>query len=152
MKRHPFLAALIAGLLGIAVGVRAQTSRIGRNQPSLSIGTAIISPTRLPASGGSVTLRLRVVPRLAVVRSVKARAVLQGSGTTGPTTTLTNLGNGNYSGIVSVPRNPSNLSIFANIVVIVDWTGGSPRTRTVGQVRLDGAGTDGNQPPPPPPI
>jgi hypothetical protein len=153
MMKRPFVAAaLTSAMLLVTVGASNQQAEAARRS-RFKITRVRVSPTRLPGSGGRVSVTATVSAGTATVSSVTARATMTGISPTSPVT-LTRSGN-TWSGTVTVPANRTTRRQNAYIEVTANSSAGTATKRA--RVRLEagnggGGSGDPTQPPPPPPI
>ena len=144
-------ALLAAGLLAMLTAVH-QVAVSAAPRPAVSIGAARVTPKRVAASGGPVTiLGVPVTVQSGVaVLSVRARAIPVGGGP-GPSATLTSPVRNTWAGKVTVLGNTRNTRVNVDIEVTVDSSVGS-FSKKAARVQIDPFKGDTSQPPPPPPI
>lgn len=143
MRTH--LLMLAGGALAIALAawapVQAQSGR-------LSVGRPTLRPNRLPGTGGSVFVKVKVSKSGGSVSQVQAQAQY-GSNYRGARVSLTRGGNNTWSGNVAVPRNPQRVNGSAVIAIYVTSNTGAEPERLLNPRIQVGPGDDTLPPPPP---
>ena len=147
MKRSLFAVVMASAALLVRGG---HAPAQGGPRPTVTITAANLSPSRLPGTGGRVTVNAKVkAVGGASINSVTARATVTGV-SAGGVATLTDTGGGNYTGSVNVPANSGRQSTTADVTITVSSSVGTKTKRL--SVKLDPGNGDPSQPPPPPPI
>jgi hypothetical protein len=141
-------AALIGAALLACPAVAAPT-----------IGTATVSPANLPATGGKVTVTVKVTG--SGFTRVWVNVSLPGTRTYGAAVLLSGIGGGKYRGAVTVSPNTQKKSQISYLMIqVTNAQNKVVKTKQTGQVKLaaassgtgggSGAGGGDELPPPPP--
>lgn len=150
MLNRRWMLAAAAVAIAASAGLFAP-AEARRSEPKVTIAGGRVNPRRLPGSGGSVSVSVKVVAKGVAVESVYARATVPGA-QPGPVGALVKSVK-TYGGTVTVPANPSGKEVFATITVYVRTPQGTPE-RVVARIKMGpgspGGGGSGDEPPPPP--
>lgn len=153
MTKRTFLAAAFTAACVLAASLWGGGSALAQRGAGASVTNGRVNPTKLPGTGGTVNVRVKVTPRRGVViHSVRAKASVPGGTGFGASSTLQALGRNLYSGTVRVGANRSTNRARAQILVDVDTSTVDVTNKRIGTVTLQGLTVDPNQPPPPPDI
>jgi hypothetical protein len=151
MINRSFVASAVASaaLLVAGIGICGRSAEAAKPKKP-AIGSATLTPKRLTASGGTVTVRVKIKTNGSSLNSVAATSTLSG-GSPSAAATLTAAGGDFYSGSVRVGANSKTKKTTAAITVQVNSTNGLV-SKKVGTVQIDaGNGTTNDSTPPPPP-
>jgi len=151
MINRSFVASAVASaaLLVAGVSLTGRTAEAAKPKKP-SIGSATLTPKRLAAQGGSVSIRVKIKNNGSSINSVAATSTLSGS-TESAAATLQASGSDYYTGTVRVSANSRTKKTTASIYVQVNSTSGVV-SKKVGTVQVDaGSGNTGNDSTPPPP-
>jgi hypothetical protein len=152
MMNRSFVASALASaaLLVAGVGLCGRSAEAAKPKKP-SIGTATLSPKRLSAQGGSVSIRVKIKNNGSSISSVAATSTLSG-GTESAAATLQASGTDTYTGTVRVSANTRTKKTTASIYVQVNSTNGVV-SKKVGTIQVDpgNGNTGGDTTPPPPP-
>jgi len=150
MINRSFVASTFAtaALLTAGIGMHCRSAEAAPKKPSIS--SATLTPKRLAAAGGTVSIRVKIKNNGSSINSVSATSTLSG-GTPSAAATLQASGGDFYTGSVRVAANSRTKKTTASIYVQVNSTSGLV-SKKVGTIQLDaGTGSTGGDTTPPPP-